>query len=91
MLRPAKLLTLLGRYDIDDSGHVDTWYAQDETCVWTEGAVQLCDVEEGSPDALEAFGRGPHGDAVPGDLDPGTLPEGVFHAVRRLTSRPPTW
>jgi hypothetical protein len=50
--RPAKLLTPLARYDIEDSGHVDTWCAQDETCVWTEGAVQLCDVEEGSLNAL---------------------------------------
>jgi hypothetical protein len=61
---PAKLLTLPGRYDIDDSGHVGTRYAQDVTCVWTEGAVQLCDVEEGSPNAMIAFGRGSHCDVL---------------------------
>jgi len=74
---PAKLLTPLGRYGIEDSGHVDTWHARDETCVWTEGAVQLCDVEEGSPNALAGVWKGaPRCCVCSGDPDPGTPCDG---------------
>jgi len=46
------------------------------TCVWTEGPVQLCDVEERSLNAPVAFGSGPLREHLAGgDPDPGTLCE----------------
>ena len=74
----GRTLTPICRYGIEIIGRVDTWHAGDVTRVWTKGAVQLRDVEEGVHNAIPRVWE-------PGD----TLP-GVFSTIRKLILRPPT-
>ena len=87
----GEALTPLCRYAIETIGHLDTWQARDGTCIWTEGAVQLCDVEERFPSALIDVWEGPPwGRFAFGDPAPRTLRDGCpMPAGGRLYVRPP--